>query len=142
MNDLCINIIRRSSRGEQDYERDTVDISFTISSHSYWAFSAPSPGYSKARQNVVFLHVGDDLSGLLDGLHRLVLVHTQACAAQWVEGDPLRETERPGDVCGGASLGLQVAGHGEVVVLSNLEVVVVVVVVVISVVVLVVVVPC
>ena len=38
-----------------------------------------------------------------------------------MEGDPLGEAQRPGDTRGGASLGLQVAGHGEIVVLTNLE---------------------
>ena len=41
---------------------------------------------------------------------------------QWVEGDPLGEAQRPGDTRGGASLGLQVAGHGQIVVLSNLKI--------------------
>ena len=42
-------------------------------------------------------------------------------ATQRVEGDPLGETERSGKVRGGPGLGLQVAGHGQIVVLTNLE---------------------
>merc|ERR1712083_752601 len=42
---------------------------------------------------LVFLMVSTDWSS-----------YTLRLAAQWVEGDPLREAERPGDVRGGASL--------------------------------------
>ena len=38
-----------------------------------------------------------------------------------MERDPLGEAERSGDVRSGPSLGLQVARHGQIVVLTNLE---------------------
>ena len=38
-----------------------------------------------------------------------------------MERDPLGEAERSGDVRRGPSLGLQVARHGQIVVLSDLE---------------------